>query len=197
MKNKKPIIIGIVAVLTIACIAIPTALSTMNNISDDTTSNEVKADSNGTYKVKINDTKPSETALTEKELTELSPVEKQHAEEAANLGQTYDVQEERQTAATTEAAKPEPTKTQIWVPNVVTIVDQEAYDEPVYEDYNVYVCSCGYECSDEASIASHSKSHMKNGESTSHWVETRQKQTGTQHYDAITHTEDHGHYEWR
>ena len=76
----------------------------------------------------------------------------------------------------------------VWVPNVVTVVDREAYDEPVYK--GVTWCSvCNIEVSDY-----HNKEMMLAG-NYGHSLFTKEVVDYYIHHDAETHTEDHGYYQ--
>ena len=61
-----------------------------------------------------------------------------------------------------------------------TVVDKEAYDEPVYDSH--YVCKvCGYDAGkDGDAIGDHSAE-------TGHSYTVKKVQTGTKHHDAVTH----------
>lgn len=63
-----------------------------------------------------------------------------------------------------------------------TVVDKEAYDEPVYDSH--YVCKvCGYDAGkDGDAISDHSAE-------TGHSYTVKKVQTGTKHHDAVTHQE--------
>lgn len=63
-----------------------------------------------------------------------------------------------------------------------TVVDKEAYDEPVYETH--YVCKvCGYDAiKDGEAIVMHSVD-------TGHSYTSKRVQVGTNHHDAVTHQE--------
>ena len=63
-----------------------------------------------------------------------------------------------------------------------TVVDKEAYDEPVYDSH--YVCKvCGYDAGkDGDAIGNHSAE-------TGHSYTVKKVQTGTKHHDAVTHQE--------
>lgn len=63
-----------------------------------------------------------------------------------------------------------------------TVVDKEAYDEPVYDSH--YVCKvCGYDAGkDGDAIGDHSAE-------TGHFYTVKKVQTGTKHHDAVTHQE--------
>lgn len=63
-----------------------------------------------------------------------------------------------------------------------TVVDKEAYDEPVYDSH--YVCKvCGYDAGkDGDAIGYHSAE-------TGHSYTVKKVQTGTKHHDAVTHQE--------
>ena len=63
-----------------------------------------------------------------------------------------------------------------------TVVDKEAYDEPVYDSH--YVCKvCGYDAGkDGDAIGDHSAE-------TGHSYTVKKVQTGTKHHDAVTHQE--------
>ncbi len=63
-----------------------------------------------------------------------------------------------------------------------TVVDKEAYDEPVYDSH--YVCKvCGYDAGkDGDAIGDHSAI-------TGHSYHVTKVQTGTKHHDAVTHQE--------
>lgn len=75
-----------------------------------------------------------------------------------------------------------------WVSNIVTIVDQEAYDEQVKQGSYV-LCSCGFTCSTGPEWSEH---NMNNGATHTYSVVPKYV---TVHHDAITHTEDHGYYD--
>lgn len=64
----------------------------------------------------------------------------------------------------------------------VTVVDKEAYDEPVYDSH--YVCkACGQDFGkDGIAVGEHSAIY-------GHSYEVKKVQTGTKHHDAVTHQE--------
>lgn len=76
----------------------------------------------------------------------------------------------------------------VWVPDYVTVVDEDAWDEPVYRA--AYWCP---KCNCEVSL-SHNE-EMLNQEQFGHSITSRQVIDYCIHHDAITHTEDRGHYE--
>ena len=63
-----------------------------------------------------------------------------------------------------------------------TVVDKEAYDEPVYDSH--YVCkACGQDFGkDGIAVGEHSAIY-------GHSYEVKKVQTGTKHHDAVTHQE--------
>ena len=66
-----------------------------------------------------------------------------------------------------------------------TVVDKEAYDEPVYEYHQV--CKvCGHDFGKGASAAEDATDHNIE---TGHSFESKRVQTGTKHHDAVTHQE--------
>ena len=73
-----------------------------------------------------------------------------------------------------------------WVPNVVTIVDEDAYDEPVYR-YARWCNKCNTEVSNN-----HNEQMMLQGES-GHSLGSLRVVDYYIHHDAVTHTEDHGY----
>ena len=81
---------------------------------------------------------------------------------------------------------------QVWVPNIVTVVDREAYDEEVNTGEVYYVCSDGYIAYSDADLKTHEIAMIKAGTPISYSVQVK---TTTVHHDAVTHTEDQGHYE--
>ena len=76
----------------------------------------------------------------------------------------------------------------VWVPNVVTIVDREAYDEPVYKWVNW--CS---KCDCEVPIT-HTEDMGLQG-NYGHSLGDKKVVDYYIHHDAETHTEDHGYYQ--
>ena len=76
----------------------------------------------------------------------------------------------------------------VWVPNVVTIVDREAYDEPVYRAA-VWCNKCNCEVS-----FNHNEEMMLKGEG-GHTLFGKEVVDYYIHHDAETHTEDHGYYQ--
>ena len=67
----------------------------------------------------------------------------------------------------------------------VTVVDKEAYDEPVYEYHQV--CKvCGHDFGKGASAAEDATDHSIE---TGHSFESKRVQAGTKHHDAVTHQE--------
>lgn len=77
-----------------------------------------------------------------------------------------------------------------WVANVVTIVDKEAWDERVTK--TVYRFKDGWQTNDNTAFWNEYHKRQDAGENTQHVV---YDETKTIHHDAVTHTEDHGHYE--
>lgn len=66
-----------------------------------------------------------------------------------------------------------------------TVVDKEAYDEPVYEYHQV--CKvCGHDFGKGASAAEDAADHNIE---TGHSFESKRVQAGTKHHDAVTHQE--------
>ncbi|MED9807712.1 MAG: hypothetical protein U0J78_00565, partial [Faecalibacillus intestinalis] len=66
-----------------------------------------------------------------------------------------------------------------------TVVDKEAYDEPVYEYHQV--CKvCGHDFGKGASAAEDATDHNIE---TGHSFESKRVQVGTNHHDAVTHQE--------
>ncbi len=98
------------------------------------------------------------------------------------------------TTPSTEPAKPTHTHDwvsmteQHWISNIVTVVDQPAYDEQVKQGSHI-LCSCGFTCGNNAEWSEH---NMNNGATHSYSVVPNY---ATIHHDAVTHTEDQGHYE--
>lgn len=87
---------------------------------------------------------------------------------------------------------------QVWVPNIVTITDQEAWTEtkPVYNYILQTICSyCGANISSNA--YEHQRDHLENGIAAGYHDDWREVQVGTEtiNHPAVTHTEDRGHYE--
>lgn len=76
----------------------------------------------------------------------------------------------------------------VWVSDYVTVVDEDAWDEPVYA--SVPWCP---KCDCQVS-KSHIEETMMAGQQ-GHSIGYKEVQTGTIHHDAVTHTEDRGHYE--
>ena len=96
------------------------------------------------------------------------------------------------------AAKPahehdwQPVTEKRWVPNMVTVTDKAAWDEPVYE--YVTVCKCGEVFKDSHDWADHNEEYAIQGIG-GHNSHGEKRQTGTVHHDAETHQEDQGYYE--
>ena len=78
--------------------------------------------------------------------------------------------------------------TWVWVSNVVTITDQEAYDEPVYR-WATWCNICNCEVSDR-----HTADMARQGEK-GHTLGDMQVLDHYEHHDAVTHTEDQGYYQ--
>ena len=76
---------------------------------------------------------------------------------------------------------------QVWHANVVTVTDEPAWDEPIYENHSF--CSCGVDVTLDP--GSHRNGCPNGGGGRS----KAPVQVGTQHHDAVTHTEDQGWYE--
>ena len=85
----------------------------------------------------------------------------------------------------------ENTTEKVWVPNVVTVTDKEAWDETVVEGYKI-VFSDGHVEYSDAGARAYSKQMILNGTPVSYHSEDATK---TIHHPAVTHTEDRGHYE--
>lgn len=80
----------------------------------------------------------------------------------------------------------------VWVPNVVTVVDKPAWNENAKTGRLIYQHSDGHiSYSTEESIA-YRKQMLKAHTPVSY---TWYPETKTVHHDAVTHTEDRGHYE--
>ena len=64
-----------------------------------------------------------------------------------------------------------------------TVTVKEAYDEPVYEDMTIYICStCGEKLETEEALSVHQSEEGHTGSTTS----VEQVQTGSIHHDAVT-----------
>lgn len=86
----------------------------------------------------------------------------------------------------------EDTTEQVWVPNVVTVVDTPATTKQVY-DHTVFTFSYdGYTTTDKNDCLAHQKALLKAGNPSFY---SDQDVYTTQTVPAVTHTEDHGHYE--
>lgn len=88
----------------------------------------------------------------------------------------------------TNASTQQPAHEHNWVPitETRTVVDQEAWDEPVYEKEDHWVCS---KCGDVGPVDgwAHMESHGNDNVSGGDIIVT--VQTGTIHHDAVTHEE--------
>lgn len=86
----------------------------------------------------------------------------------------------------------ENTTEQVWVPNVVTVTDTPATTKQVY-DHTVFTFSYdGYTTTDKNDCLAHAKALLKAGNPSFY---SDQDVYTTQTVPAVTHTEDHGHYE--
>lgn len=80
---------------------------------------------------------------------------------------------------------------QVWVPNVITVTDKEAWDEnKTVFDY--YLFADGYKAYTTADARTHAVYCLKNGLDDGY---QDVQHTETVHHPAVTHTEDRGHYE--
>ena len=77
--------------------------------------------------------------------------------------------------------------TWVWVSNVVTVTDQEAYDEPVYR-WATWCNKCNCEVDNE-----HTGDMAEQGQ-YGHSLGDMQVLDHYEHHDAVTHTEDQGYY---
>ena len=76
------------------------------------------------------------------------------------------------------------------VTRTVTVVDDEAWDEPVYETVWYNWCSaCGFETTDNEIFNKHMHSHYDNGEYASEGEYPKHIELEPIHHPAITHTE--------
>lgn len=85
----------------------------------------------------------------------------------------------------------ENTTERVWVPNVVTITDKPAWDEKV-SDGMVFIYSDGFTTHSITELENYDKKMILAGTPGSY---TLHKNYKTVHHDAVTHTEDRGHYE--
>jgi hypothetical protein len=85
----------------------------------------------------------------------------------------------------------ENTTERVWVPNVVTITDKPAQDEKI-ADGVYYVYSDGTVFHSGAELDAYDIKMIKAGTPGSYSIHKNYK---TVHHDAVTHTEDRGHYE--
>ena len=79
----------------------------------------------------------------------------------------------------------------VWVPNVVTVTDKPAWDEKV-SDGMVFIYSDGFTTHSITELEAYDKKMILAGTPGSY---TFHKTYKTVHHDAVTHTEDRGHYE--
>lgn len=79
----------------------------------------------------------------------------------------------------------------VWIANVVTVTDKPAWDERVL-DGALYVCSDGFTTHSITELGAYSKKMILAGTPVSYSIHKNYK---TVHHDAVTHTEDRGHYE--
>lgn len=80
--------------------------------------------------------------------------------------------------------------TQQWVPNNVWVVDQAAWDEPIYT--STWVCKCGATFSSEGAVNSHLESAALSGD-FNHSYSVSETITGYNHHDEVGHWEDRGY----
>ena len=85
----------------------------------------------------------------------------------------------------------ENTTEKVWVPNVVTVIDTPAWDEQV-ENGVKYVFSDGFTTYSNDERRAYDKRMLQAGTPVSY---TWYPEYKTVHHDAVTHTEDRGHYE--
>ena len=86
----------------------------------------------------------------------------------------------------------ENTTEQVWVPNVVTVVDTPATTKQVY-DHSEYIFPYdGYTTTSDADCKAHAIALLKAGNPSNYSIKDIYT---TQTVPAVTHTEDHGHYE--
>ena len=93
-------------------------------------------------------------------------------------------------SSSSQASSSEPVHehTWVWVSNVVTITDQEAYDEPVYRGAR-WCTKCNCEVPN-----SHNEEMLIAG-NTGHSLFSKEVLDHYEHHDAVTHTEDQGYYQ--
>lgn len=79
---------------------------------------------------------------------------------------------------------------QQWVPNNVWVVDQAAWDEPIYT--STWVCKCGATFGSEGAVNSHLESAALSGD-FNHSYSVSETITGYNHHDEVGHWEDRGY----
>lgn len=80
--------------------------------------------------------------------------------------------------------------TQQWVPNNVWVVDQAAWDEPIWT--SMWVCKCGASFSSAEAVGSHLESMALAGD-FNHSYSVTESVTGYIHHDEVGHWEDKGY----
>lgn len=86
----------------------------------------------------------------------------------------------------------ENTTEQVWVPNVVTVVDTPATTKKVYDHSEYRFEYDGYTTTSESDCDAHAKTLLIAGHPSNY---SGKDVYTTQTVPAVTHTEDHGHYE--
>lgn len=86
----------------------------------------------------------------------------------------------------------ENTTEQVWVPDVVTVVDTPATTKQVYDHTEYIFYYDGYTTTDNADCKAHMIALIKAGHLSNYSIKDIYT---TQTVPAVTHTEDHGHYE--
>ena len=110
---------------------------------------------------------------------------------ASNSNESASVPAEKTQTWVPEKGHWENTTEKAWVPNVVTVTDQAAWDETVVDGYET-VFADGFVTSDDAAARAHAKECILAGKPDNYSI---RKKTRTVHHPAVTHTEDRGYYE--
>lgn len=87
---------------------------------------------------------------------------------------------------------------QVWVPDLVEVVDVPGHSEETHSTRDVLVClspGCGFTSSDGGQMAAHSGQHAARGEDDSSGSVSETYVSGTVWVEPVSHMEDRGHFE--
>ena len=195
--NTKQISVIAAAIAVFAAISLPACACSTNAVSDSSSSAaSSSASSSSTASSSASSSSASRSATASEATTSTANNAQSTPTQTANGGtataqneSTPTTQSSNNNTSTANNTAAQPAHQHNWVPitETRTVVDQEAWDEPIYESVSHFGCSM---CGEVGAVdgASHLESHFPTRATGGYF--SVQEQVGSVHHDVVTHTEE-------